>query len=131
QRPPALSRDEGGRGRAAVVERQGVRRRHREPLLQVHLRRRQRRALHVHVPPRRPGGELLHAPRDPLAGDEGGVTLRRFALALILAAVALPAAAASPLFDVDRKYVAAIEEGDVAAAKKLVSSGKREELDAM
>lgn len=56
---------------------------------------------------------------------------RRLALALFLAAVALPAAAASPLFDVYKKYVAAIDEGDVAAAKKLVSSGKREELDAM
>jgi hypothetical protein len=59
------------------------------------------------------------------------VSRRRLALALFLAVAALPAAAASPLFDVYKKYVAAIDESDVAAAKKLVSSGKREELDAM
>ena len=56
------------------TQHQGVRRRHREPLPPLHLHRRQRRALHLHLPPRRPGRELLHAPRDPVAGDEGGVS---------------------------------------------------------
>jgi len=59
------------------------------------------------------------------------VNRRRLALALFLAAAALPAAAASPLFDVYKKYIAAIDASDVGAAKKLVSSGKRAELDAM
>ncbi|MFL6248617.1 MAG: 3-hydroxyacyl-CoA dehydrogenase NAD-binding domain-containing protein, partial [Thermoanaerobaculia bacterium] len=44
-----------------------------------------------------------------------------------LAAVASPAAAATPLFDVYKKYVAAIDKGDLGGAKQLVSSGKREE----
>ena len=36
-----------------------------------------------------------------------------------------------PLFKIYKQYVAAIDKSDLAAAKKLVSSGKREQLDAM
>lgn|GEM_PF-3378904 len=58
------------------------------------------------------------------------MSLRRFALALFLAAVALSAAADDgPLFKIYQRYAAAIDAGDLAEAKKYVSSGKLKELE--
>jgi len=67
------------------------------------------------------------------------VSRRAFAAALFLAAlpsVAPPTSAAkseagTTLFKIYEKYVAAVDGGDLVAAKKLVSAGKRKQLDAM
>ena len=60
------------------------------------------------------------------------MSARRFAAALFLGAFAIAASAADgPLFKIYKQYQAAIEKDDLAAAKKLVSSGKREELEGM
>jgi hypothetical protein len=56
----------------------------------------------------------------------------RVAAALFLVAFAVAARADDgPLFKIYKQYIAVIGKGDLAAAKKLVSSGKRERLDAM
>jgi len=51
---------------------------------------------------------------------------------LVALAVAVSASAdEGPLFPIYKKYVAAIDKGDLAAAKKLVSAGKAKQLDGM
>lgn len=56
----------------------------------------------------------------------------RFASALFLVAVAVPLLAADgPLFAIYKKYVAAIDDGDLDTAKTFVSSGKLKNLEAM
>lgn len=58
--------------------------------------------------------------------------MRRFAAALVLGAFAIAASAEDgPLFKVYKQYQAAIAKDDLPAAKKLVSSGKREQLEQM
>jgi hypothetical protein len=52
-----------------------------------------------------------------------------FHAARVVAAAA--SAADGPLFPIYKKYVAAIDKGDLAAAKKLVSAGKAKQLDGM
>jgi hypothetical protein len=60
------------------------------------------------------------------------VSARRFGFVIFLALLAFGAGAADgPLYKIYKSYVAAIDDGDLAAAKKLVSSGKLEQLDAM
>ncbi|HJQ37325.1 MAG TPA: ankyrin repeat domain-containing protein [Thermoanaerobaculia bacterium] len=56
----------------------------------------------------------------------------RFAAALFLGAFAIAASAEDgPLFKIYKQYQHAIAKDDLAAAKKLVSSGKREQLELM
>jgi hypothetical protein len=56
----------------------------------------------------------------------------RFVAALLFGAFAIAASAADgPLFRIYKQYQAAIAKDDLGAAKKLVSSGKREELEQM
>lgn len=56
----------------------------------------------------------------------------RLAAAFFLGAFAVAASAADgPLFQIYKKYVAAIDAGDLSAAKKFVSAGKAQQLDAM
>jgi hypothetical protein len=60
------------------------------------------------------------------------MSARRLAAAFFLTAFAIAISADDgPLFKIYRQYDAAIERGNLAAAKKLVSSGKREQLDQM
>ncbi|PYQ27588.1 MAG: hypothetical protein DMF56_19605 [Acidobacteria bacterium] len=60
------------------------------------------------------------------------MSARRLGVAFFLAAMALAARADDgPLFKIYKQYVAAIGKSDLAIAKKFVSSGKRERLDAM
>lgn len=60
------------------------------------------------------------------------MSARRLAAALFLGAFAVAAFAADgPLFKIYKQYAAAIGKDDLAAAKKLVTSGKLEELEGM
>ena len=60
------------------------------------------------------------------------MSARRLGAAFFLAAIAVAARADDgQLFKVYKQYLAAIGKSDLAAAKKFVSSGKRERLDAM
>lgn len=60
------------------------------------------------------------------------MSARRLGAAFFLVACAVAARADDgPLFKIYKQYIAVIAKGDLAAAKKFVSSGKRERLDAM
>lgn len=57
--------------------------------------------------------------------------MRRLTFLLLLIALAVPVLADDSLFPIYKKYVDAIDAGDLATAKKLISSGKRKNLEGM